>query len=558
MLTNLYIENIAIIEKVSIDFDAGLLVFTGETGAGKSIIIDAINAILGERTSKELIRTGAKNAHISALFSDILPVVQEKLRELDLPPEEDDTLLLQRSITADGKTNCKINGRPATVSMLKEISKSLINIHGQHDSGALLLPEHHMGYIDSKGDYAVLLAEYREAYTGLMGLKRQIAKLSMDETERLQRIERLEYQIQELSDAQIQIGETEELQQQKQIYLNAERIIEGLDTAYSALHGSDESSGAMELLSDAMHAIQEVSRYLESLTELSEQIQDVYYRVEDYTSQIGDSFSEFEYDAKDLEDLEARLDLLYRLGRKYGGSEEEMLAFLENAVAELETLEHSAQTAEALTAQLKVQEEKTAELAQALSEKRRICAEDFAQKVCAELQYLDMPNVRFTVLQEKVPYHTNGIDRMEFLISANKGEVPKPLSKIASGGELSRIMLAIKSILADEEPVSTLIFDEIDTGVSGKAAQKIGFKLKAVSKGRQVICVTHLAQIAALADSHYLIAKKVQEDKTYTSVSPLDFEGRKHELARIMGGMTITELLLQNAEEMLKQGASSA
>lgn len=558
MLTSLQIENIAVIEKAEITFDKGLNVLTGETGAGKSIIIDSINAVLGERTTRELVRTGAPVAKVSALFFGLSHAAEQVLKSLDLEPEEDGSLLIQRSISSDGRSACRINGQTATVSMLRQLGGELINIHGQHDSQSLLSSEKHIGFIDALAQDEALLVEYRGLYAAYVKIRRALNELQMDEEEKLRKIDLLRFQIDELEAANLQIGERETLTQERTRCLNAEKILQSLRLAYDAINGTEETAGASQLLTDAAAGLQDAAHYYGAIESTAQEMLDLSYNLESYADEIRNAFDTLSYDPGDLEQIEERLDLLYKLSRKYGETEEEMLVYLEKARAELDEITFSEERVQKLDEERRETVRKIKALAVTLSNVRRQAGERFARQVEAELSYLDMPHVRFIVHHEQVKPGPNGADEIEFLISANPGEPPRPLAKIASGGELSRIMLAIKNVLSGSDEIGTLIFDEIDTGVSGRAAQKIALKLKQVSAGRQVICVTHLAQIAAQADCHLLIQKTVRDDQTYTQVDALDFEGRKREIARIMGGMDeITPLQLQSAEELLRAAGIS-
>lgn len=558
MLTSLQIENIAVIEKAEITFDKGLNVLTGETGAGKSIIIDSINAVLGERTTRELVRTGAPVAKVSALFFGLSHAAEQVLKSLDLEPEEDGSLLIQRSISSDGRSACRINGQTATVSMLRQLGSELINIHGQHDSQSLLSSEKHIGFIDALAQDEALLEEYHGLYAAYVKIRRALNELQMDEEEKLRKIDLLRFQIDELEAANLQIGERETLTQERTRCLNAEKILQSLRLAYDAINGTEETAGASQLLTDAAAGLQDAAHYYGAIESTAQEMLDLSYNLESYADEIRNAFDTLSYDPGDLEQIEERLDLLYKLSRKYGETEEEMLAYLEKARAELDEITFSEERVQKLDEERRETVRKIKALAVTLSDVRRQAGERFARQVEAELSYLDMPHVRFIVHHKQVKPGPNGADEIEFLISANPGEPPRPLAKIASGGELSRIMLAIKNVLSGSDEIGTLIFDEIDTGVSGRAAQKIALKLKQVSAGRQVICVTHLAQIAAQADCHLLIQKTVRDDQTYTQVDALDFEGRKRELARIMGGMDeITPLQLQSAEELLRAAGIS-
>lgn len=552
MLTSLQIENIAVIERAEIAFDQGLNVLTGETGAGKSIIIDSINAVLGERTTRELVRTGAPRAQVSALFFGLSGAALELLHAFDLEPEEDGSLLIQRSISADGRSACRINGKTATVSMLRQLGGELINIHGQHDSQSLLSPDKHIGFIDALARNEELLEEYHSLYAGYVKIRRALNELQMDEEEKLRKMDLLRFQIDELEAAKLQAGERERLTQERTRCLNAEKILQSLRLAYDAINGTEEALGAAQLLTDAAAGLQDAAQFDEAIEKTARDVLDLSYNLEACTDEIRGAFDALAYDPGDLEQIEERLDQLYRLSRKYGETEGDMLTFLEKARAELDEITFSEERARKLDEERRETVRGIKALAVRLTDARGRAGERFAKQVESELTYLDMPHVRFNVRHEQTKPGPNGADEMEFLISANPGEPPRPLARIASGGELSRMMLAIKNVLSGSDGVGTLIFDEIDAGVSGRAAQKIALKLKQLSAGRQVVCVTHLAQIAAQADSHLLIQKTVRAEKTYTQVDALDFEGRKRELARIMGGMDeITPLQLQGAQELL-------
>lgn len=548
MLKTLDIENIAVIEKTTVDFSAGLNVLTGETGAGKSIIVDSINAVLGERTSKELVRHGADHAFVSAYFEDISGTVCEKLEELGFDTEEDHSLLITRKISSSGKSNCKINGKSATVSMLKEIGSSLVNIHGQHDSQALLNPDFQYKYIDMLIEDTDFVSEYKNSFKQLISVRRKLKALTSDETDKERQLELLDYQIKELEDAGIKVGERDELNKRKALIQKSEAVTSALNTALLAINGDDEVNGAQMLINNCFNSL---SAFDESkdICDIFEDINDKFELAKD---KIESLFSLIDFDPNELEQIEERLDLLYKFSNKYGSTEEEMLSFLENAKEKRSSIFYSDEELEKLNDEYDRLFEQTVSLAQRLSDKRRETAEKFQKEVKAELEFLDMPKLQFVVDFQKGNLSSTGFDKIEFLISTNPGEPPKPLSKIASGGELSRIMLAIKNILSYNDTIGTLIFDEIDTGVSGRASQKIGLKLKSVSKNTQVICVTHSAQIASNADVHFLIQKEFAGDRTYTNVTPLDFESRKKELARIMGGLEITDTLLTSAEELLK------
>lgn len=548
MLTSLKIENVAIIESAAIEFGCGLNVLTGETGAGKSIVIDSINAILGERTSRDIIRTGAQSAKVYAVFEDVNARVREFLDENGIDCE-DGVLIINRTLSREGKNICRLNGAPVTVSMLREIGGELIDIHGQHDNQSLLSPEKHCGFVDSFAGNADIIADYREKYGRLCEIRSKLKKLTTDESSKSQRIDFLTYQIDELEKAEITVGERDELKARKSLINNSQKVIESLNIAYEAL----KADGAgIDMITDAESEISDASAYMETLGEASEKITDIRYELEDIAETVRDAMSEVDFDPSELEDIDERLDLLYRLSKKYGNTEEEMLEYLEKAREELDNIAFSEEKVKELQKQEREALAEAESAAQRLTESRKTAGKKLSNAICSELEFLDMPNVRFVIKCDDVGLTENGKDELEFLISANVGEEPKPLAKIASGGELSRIMLAIKNVLAETDGVDTMIFDEIDTGVSGRAAQKIAMKLRSASKGRQVICVTHLAQIAAQGDVHLYISKSVSDGKTYTNIKSLIEEERVAEIARIMGGMEITKLQLESAREMLR------
>ena len=555
MLSVLKIENIAIIERSEIEFSRGFNVLSGETGAGKSIILDSINAVLGFRTSRELIRTGASEAEVTALFSSVDSNVEEKLRELSLPLNPDKTLLVSRVISPD-KNICRVNNALTNVTALREIGAELISIHGQQDNRELLNNETHITYIDSLSDIAVLSAEYRGLYNELSDLKARIKRLSGNREEKARKIDILSYQIDELEKAEINPGEWAELKNRRTELQNFGKIQESLSVAYDALSGGDSYKGAVEMVSGAFRELSNVGKFSVDAENLSEKLGNLYYELSDIADSIRDSISDDGFSYTELEEIENRLNLLYKLSKKYGETEDEMLAFLENAKKELSEISLSDDMLDKLKVKYSKKLEEAGVLAKKLSEKRKKEAALFSQKVCDELRFLDMPYVEFLVDFKETDLCENGIDSVEFLISANVGEVPKPIAKIASGGELSRIMLALKTVLADKDKIPTMIFDEIDSGVSGRAALKVASKLKAVSDGKQVICVTHLAQLMSYADSHYLIEKAVRDGKTYTGVTLLDLEGRKKEIARITSGGEITQTQLDNALEMINNALS--
>ena len=551
MLSQLFIQNIAVIEKASIDLEKGFTVLTGETGAGKSIIIDAIHAVLGERTSKELVRTGASSASVSALFTGLDQDTLALLDQMSIPREEDGSLLIQRDIRLEGRSPCKLNGAPATVSMLKQLGPRLVTIHGQHESYELLSPEVHMTYLDSFGGLEELLAEYQSAYRGLRETQRQVEDLQTDEGEKARLSDLLHYQIDEIEAANVRVGEREELEAQREVIRNSEKIAEALELVRGLLSGDEEREGLLSEVSQASSEADRVAAYLPELEEAAQKLREAGYLLEDVDSLLRNTGVDF--DPELLESIEDRLDLLYKLGLKYGGSEEKILEFLEDCRTRLHQIEFSDEERERLEALYEEKKSRAIALAKELSHKRKQVSGQFVRQVKEELAFLNMPGIEFETEIQRVPLYAMGCDRIQFLVSANKGEPPKPMSKIASGGELSRIMLAIKTVLSGKDKVDTLIFDEVDTGISGAAANKVGLKLKQVSQDRQVLCITHLAQMAALADHHLLISKHVEQDRTYTQVTELDLEGRKREVARIIGGDSITQLKLEMAEEMLQK-----
>ena len=549
MLKTLYIENIAVIEKTSIDFSGGLNVLTGETGAGKSIIIDAINAIMGQRTSKDIIRTGETSAFVSAQFESINKSAQKALEELGFVLE-DDALIVQRTLSQSGKNVCKINGRPATVSMLRELSKYLINIHGQHESYELFSPETHLGYIDSYGGCDELIAGYRTKYSRYKILQKKLNEANSDESERLREIDLLQFQSKELFDADVQAGEEERLEAERTALMNVEKIASLLNKARLMLDGED-SDGSVESIDIAASAMQSAASYNPEYEELSNSLTDIYYNLRDCAEGITDAIDNLESDPERLEEIEERFDLLNRLTRKYNCSADELPAIAEQMQTRLEELLNFDKNRDDLIEACEKAKAEAFESAGKLSRKRRSAAKTFAEKVREEMRFLNMPNVELIPQFQTTELTNDGIDKVELLISANPGETPRPVAKIASGGELSRMMLAIKTVLAATDDVDTLIFDEVDTGISGSAAEKVGLKLKEVSKDSQVLCVTHQAQIAALADYHYLIDKRVEQGRTFTVVTELDRGARVRELARIIGGVNITQAAISHAEDML-------
>lgn len=552
MLQTLYIENIAVIEKTSIDFNRGLNVLTGETGAGKSIIIDSINAVMGQRTSKEIIRTGESTAFVSAQFEDINDDVKSKLSELGFDDDEG-TLIIQRTISLSGKNACKINGRPATLSMLRELSKSLINIHGQHESYELFSPETHIDYIDSYGGCNSLLDDYKEKYREYKIFKKKLNEAVSDESERLREIDLLSFQTNELYTADVKIGEEELLENERTALMSFEKISSLLNKAKMLLSGDENCDGSVETVDYAMTSVQKAAEYNTDYEPIAEAISDVYYNLRDCAESIDDAIDSLESDPQRLEEIEERLDLLNRLSRKYGCTCDELPDVAEQMQTRLDELVNYDKKRDDLITACDKAEEEAMNAAKKLQNLRKKTAEEFADKVKQEMKFLNMPNVDLVPQFEEVEFYAKGIDKVELLISANPGETPRPVAKIASGGELSRMMLAIKTVLASTDTVDTLIFDEVDTGISGSAAEKVGLKLREVSQSCQVLCVTHQAQIAALADFHYLIHKQIEQGRTFTEVMPLDHNGRKNELARIIGGVNITDAALTHAESMLKE-----
>ncbi len=551
MLKSLQIENIAIIEKASIGFSDGLNVLTGETGAGKSIIIDSINAVTGEKTSRELIRTGESSALVNALFCDISDNIKNLLEENGLPTEPDGSLLLQRRLYKDGKNACRINGMNVTVSMLKNIGMKLINIHGQRDSQQLLDVERHIDFVDSFALNTELLNKYRESFEKLCAVQSKIKSLQKNEAEKARKIDLLTYQINELEEADIKVGETQQLNKQKNFLNNSVKLATALKNAAVALNGDGEMSGSYSLMNSAQKEINSVVSITKELAQLSQMLENAKSTVDEVSGVLDDVLRQLEDIDGDINLIEERLDLLYKLSRKYGQTEEEMLAFLENAKEELENINLSEEKQE----ELKKEEEKllkeTEILADELTGCRKEAGEKLSQAIINELQFLNMPNAIFVCKFSETQFSPNGKDAIEFLISANPGEEPKPLNKTASGGELSRIMLAIKSVLSSNDDAGTLIFDEVDSGVSGAAAGKIAVKLAKVAKSAQVLCITHLAQIAAFADEHYFLSKSVVDSKTYTSVTVLNEEERARELARITFGENADGMQIYSAEQMI-------
>ena len=539
MLSNLQIENIAVIKSASIDFENGFNVMTGETGAGKSIVIDSLNAILGERTSRELIRSGADSASVCAEFQNVGDNVKNELEKLGI--EKDDTLIVSRKLTPDGKNVCRINGMPATVSMLKALGVQLVNIHGQLDNQSLLSPETHCSFIDKLAGSGIELNEFKELYSLYIKKENELKSLNTDVNEKNRRLDILNYQIEEIKKADIRPGEKDELTEKLGLRRNAEKVLDLLHAAYAALNGDGEMPGAADIAADAASKLLSAADYSSDFAETASGVNDAAMHLSAYTEELRDKIYSLDYDPNETERAEERLDVIYRLSQKYGDSEEDILAYLENAEKERDALSFSDERAEQLRAETEKAYNEALAAAKKLSEIRIEAGKKFSADVERELAFLDMPSVKFIVNDSVGELYENGIDNIEFLLSANAGEEPKPLSKIASGGELSRIMLAIKCVLSELDDIDTLIFDEIDSGVSGRAALKIAAKMKELSKTHQVICVTHLAQIAAFADEHKLISKEEKDGRTYTCIASLDYNGRKYELARIMGGLTVTQ-----------------
>ena len=549
MLKFLHIENIAVIERSDIEFSAGFNVLTGETGAGKSIVIDAINAVLGERTSKELIRAGCDTAEVSAVFGELDNATAAALSDAGVIPDDDGNIVIRRRLSAAGKGLIKLNDRPVTATELKEIGKHLVNIHGQHDNQALLDPERHLDYIDAVADDDPIKGKYYAEFRELNRIRKELAATETDEDEKRRRVGLLKYQINELESAGIKPGEYEKLQKKLAIARNYQKTAEALSRAYSALKGDDEFDGAVSLLTDAEKSLSSLRN--DEWDKKSSALADAAAAAEDVSAALYDFLENAELAGIDPDEINSRLETLDKLMAKYGNSEEEMLEFLKKARIELNDTEFSDKKAAELSTLLDDATERLIALADELTAARKKAAAEFEKQVCDILSYLNMPDVRFTVQFSKGRYTKRGCDTAEFMISANRGESVKPLCKIASGGELSRVMLAIKSVLLGRDPVGTMIFDEIDTGISGYTAGKVGTQLKKVADNRQVICVTHLAQIAAMADTHLLIEKKAEKDRTFTSVSPLSYEQRINEIARIMSGAQMTENLYNSAKELL-------
>ena len=547
MLSLLHIENIAVIESADISFDQGFNILTGETGAGKSIVIDAISAILGERAYRDMIRTGAPRASVRAVFTDVpeFPWFAEN------GVEHDPETIIQREIYLDGKNVCRVNGTLVTVSILRKLGIQLINIHGQHDSASLFDENNHLQFLD---DFAVneeLRLQYATAYDTVAKLRREIDSLTMDESEKLRRMETLRFQIEEISKAELEPGEDDALEARRKLLQNAEKLASGMNDAVETVYGGEDTDGAAVLLAQAERSLARIAKYDDSIAALHDKIADLMYQVQDAAEELKDARDDLAYSSDELEQIESRLDVIHRLRRKYGASCTVILDYLERAKQELDDIEFSDDHLERLKGKLSKAEKTAWNAAKVLRENRKKTAEVLSGRILTELAQLDMPSVQFKCEFTELELTANGADAVAFYMSANAGEALKPLSKVASGGELARIMLAMKNVLAEQDQIATLIFDEVDTGVSGRAAQKVAEKLRSVARNKQVLCVTHLPQLAALANTHLLIAKAERDGRTYTTVTPLDIEGRKRELARIIGGTNITETTLKSAEEML-------
>lgn len=552
MLSCLQIENVAVIQKAEVHFQPGLNVLTGETGAGKSILIDSINAILGNRTSKDLVRTGASKAVIRASFAQIPDVVLDKLEAAGY--ERSAELLLSREITAEGKSSCRINGMPTTAAVLRELCGGLININGQHDSVGLLNPAHHLSILDDYAQNAKLYQEYYVLYRSLVKVKKELDAMITDEAEKQRRIDLLTYQVQEIEEAGLTAGEEQTLESRRKVLANASTIRDRVAKAHALLSGDDDTPGAVDLLGEASNAMDTAAQLDESLSGVSGTLMDLYYSAKDAAAELIDRLDAYDTNDAELDEIEQRLDLLYRLKRKYGDTVEDIIAFGQKAREELEQIQFSEQRHDQLQAEKLRLYGLAREKAEALTQTRLKAFDELNARITDTLQFLNMPGVRMTLHHARGPLASHGQDSVEFYISTNAGEAPKPLARIASGGELSRITLAIKNALADRDAVPTVIYDEIDSGVSGKAAGRIGEVLRQSAQGHQILCITHTAQIAALADCHLLIQKNVANDRTYTEIHPLDTEGRVEALARLISGDHVTELSRANAREMLGTG----
>ena len=550
MLELLHIENIAIIEAADIEFAPGFNALTGETGAGKSIVIDSLSAVLGQRTSRELIRTGAEKAFVSAAFSGMAPELTETL---GIQPEADGTLLLQREIQTDGKNVCRVNGRPVTVGQLRALGARLLNIHGQHDGQQLLDEEQHIVYLDSFGRLESLAITYAEKYKNFTDIRRQIGTLQMDEAEKARRVDTLQYQIEELKRAKLKPGEEEELTARRGMLRNAEKFLDAVAGADYALNGDDSGGGALSALRQAQDALSGVRHLDDAFGQLYERLGEAYSEVYDIAATVEDKRGELDVSPGELDRVESRMDLLYRLKKKYGATVEDMLDYQARCEAELAQIEDAGDTLARLEQALSKAEKGARQAAQALSDARKAAAEQLTAQILAELQQLDMGKIRFAVNFAEKPLDSDGMDTVRFLMSANVGEELRPIHKIASGGELARIMLAMKNVLSEQDHVGTMVFDEVDTGVSGRAAQKVAEKMARISRRKQVLCVTHLPQLAAMADTHFSVEKGERGGRTYTEVRRLDREQRRQELARLTGGSHVSQTMLDGAEELLAQ-----
>ena len=550
MLELLHIENIAIIERCEITFARGFNVLTGETGAGKSIVIDAMNAVLGQRTSRELIRTGAEKAYVSAWFSG---VSADDFADLGVSPDEDGNLILEREVMADGKNLCRIAGRPATVAQLRAIGNRLLNIHGQHDGQQLLEEEQHLVFLDLFGKTQSLMNKYTDKYNSLSDICRKIASLQMDEAEKARKIDSLQYQIKELEQARLKAGEEEELSSRRNLLRNGEKLISALQEADFALNGDDSVSGAVQLLKQAQNAMSGIRSIDGTYDALWQRMEDLYSEVYDIADTVSSAKDDFDFSPNELDTMESRLDQLYRLKKKYGATVEDMLEYLDKCKQELDAIEYAGDAITHLEKQRAVMEKEAKSAAKELSDCRKEAAAELEKQILSELSQLDMGKIRFSVEFTEKELDTSGMDRVRFLMSANAGEELRPLHKIASGGELARIMLAMKNVLSEQDKVGTLVFDEVDTGVSGRAAQKVAQKMAQISRRKQVLCVTHLPQIAAMADNHFSVEKIERDGRTYTQVSCLDRESRCRELGRLTGGNLMSEAILKGAEELLTQ-----
>ena len=551
MLSSLQIENVAVIQKAEVHFEPGLNVLTGETGAGKSILIDSINAILGNRTSKDLVRTGAAKAVIRAAFEQVPSAVLDKLEQSGY--ERSEALLLSREITAEGKSSCRIIGMPATAAVLRDLCGGLININGQHDSVGLLNPAHHLGILDDYAQNRTVFQEYYTLYRKLVQVKRELDALITDEAEKQRKIDLLQYQVQEIEDAGLTAGEEQTLENRRKVLSNASAIRDRLAQSYALLSGSDDAAGAVDLLGETSNAVDAAAQLDPALTAAAGQLLDLYYNAKDVAADLIGRLDAYDTNDAELDEVEQRLDLLYRLKRKYGSTVEDVIAFGQKAREELDSIQHSQQRYDALQAEKLRLYAKAREKAEVLTKTRLKAFEELNIRISGTLDFLNMPGVRMTLRHTRGPLASHGQDSVEFYISTNPGEAPKPLAKIASGGELSRITLAIKNAMADKDAVPTVIYDEIDSGVSGKAAGRIGEVLRQSAQGHQILCITHTAQIAALADCHLLIQKNVSNERTYTEIHPLDENGRVEALARLISGDHVTELSRANAREMLQE-----